>query len=121
MAVRRLAIGACILFLYSSAWSQESDPPAADKQFQTLAENGVRLCAAEHAFIFRYDGQLLRMVNSYNALPERIAFVQQHPVAPGRTGAASLEVELSSLSETRYQVTTAATTTASRMNSAIRP
>src|SRR5262249_2174618 len=57
--------------------------------FQTLAENGVRLCAAEHAFILRYDGQRLHMVSSYNASPDRIAFVQQHPVPPGRTGTAS--------------------------------
>ena len=57
--------------------------------FETLAENGVRLCGAERAFVFRYDGQLLRMVTSHNASPERIAFVEQHPVAPGRGGASA--------------------------------
>ncbi len=57
--------------------------------FETLAENGVRLCGAERAFVLRYDGQLLRMVTSYNASPERIAFVEQHPVPPGRSGAAA--------------------------------
>ena len=57
--------------------------------FQTLAENGVRLCGAERAFVFRYDGQVLRMVTSHNASPERISFVEQHPVAPGRGGASA--------------------------------
>jgi GAF domain-containing protein/CheY-like chemotaxis protein/anti-sigma regulatory factor (Ser/Thr protein kinase) len=62
--------------------------------FETLAENGVRLCGAERAFIFRFDGQLLRMVASHNATPERIAFVQQNPVAPGRgSGSARAALE----------------------------
>jgi GAF domain-containing protein/CheY-like chemotaxis protein len=61
--------------------------------FETLAENGVRLCGAERAFIFRFDGQLLRMVASHNATPERIAFVAQNPVAPGR-GSASARAAL---------------------------
>src|SRR2546426_12315001 len=30
--------------------------------FETLAENAVRLCEAEQAVIFRFDGQLLRPV-----------------------------------------------------------
>src|SRR5262249_36050769 len=30
--------------------------------FQTVAENSVRLCGADRAFIFRFDGELLRMV-----------------------------------------------------------
>ena len=57
--------------------------------FETLAENGVRLCGAERAFVFRYDGQLLRMVTSHNATPERVAYVEEHPITPGRGGAAS--------------------------------
>jgi GAF domain-containing protein/CheY-like chemotaxis protein len=62
--------------------------------FGALAENAVRLCAAERAHVFRFDGQLLRVVASHNASPERVAFVEQHPVAPGRgsgTGRAALE------------------------------
>src|SRR5262249_47564323 len=35
--------------------------------FETLAENAVRLCEAERAFIFRFDGQFLRAVASHNA------------------------------------------------------
>src|SRR5262249_54194750 len=29
--------------------------------FETLAENAVRLCGAERSFIFRFDGQILRI------------------------------------------------------------
>jgi GAF domain-containing protein/CheY-like chemotaxis protein len=62
--------------------------------FETLAENGVRLCAAERAFIFRFDGTLLRVVASYNASPELREFVERNPMAPGRhsaTARAALE------------------------------
>jgi len=62
--------------------------------FETLAENAVRLCEAERAFIFRFDGQLLHVVATYNASAELVAYVQQHPVAPGRgsgTARAALE------------------------------
>src|SRR5262249_3527280 len=47
--------------------------------FETLAENAVRLCEAEHAFIFRYDGQLLRSVASHNIPPALRAFVEANP------------------------------------------
>jgi GAF domain-containing protein/CheY-like chemotaxis protein/anti-sigma regulatory factor (Ser/Thr protein kinase) len=62
--------------------------------FETLAENGVRLCAAERAFIFRFDGKLLRVVAAHNASPELREFVERNPMAPGRhsaTGRAALE------------------------------
>jgi GAF domain-containing protein len=52
--------------------------------FDTVAENGVRLCEAERAFVYRFDGKLLRMVASHNASPELREFVRQNPIAPGR-------------------------------------
>ncbi len=52
--------------------------------FETLAENAVRLCAADRAFIFRFDGELLRAAVSYNASPELREFVERNPIAPGR-------------------------------------
>src|SRR5882762_5829033 len=55
--------------------------------FETLAENAVRLCEAERSFIFRFDGQLLRVVATHNAPAEIRAFVEQNPVAPGRGSA----------------------------------
>src|SRR5262245_35264068 len=52
--------------------------------FDTMAENAVRLCEAERAYIFRFDGKLLRAVAAHNAGPEHWEFVQRNPIAPGR-------------------------------------
>jgi signal transduction histidine kinase len=52
--------------------------------FDTLAANAVRLCEAERAFLFRFDGKLLRAVASYNVSPEFRKFVDSNPIAPGR-------------------------------------
>src|SRR5262249_20469656 len=62
--------------------------------FEALAENAVRLCEAERSFIFRFDGQVLRVVATYNASAELRAFVERNPIVPGRgsaTGRAALE------------------------------
>jgi len=37
--------------------------------FETLAENAVRLCEAKRSFIYRFDGQYLRVVATHNASP----------------------------------------------------
>jgi GAF domain-containing protein len=52
--------------------------------FDTMAENAVKLCEAERAFIFRFDGKLLRGVATYNVGPENREFVYRNPIAPGR-------------------------------------
>jgi GAF domain-containing protein len=52
--------------------------------FDTVAENGVRLCEAERAFVYRFDGKFLRMAASHNASPELKEFLLQNPIAPGR-------------------------------------
>ena len=39
--------------------------------FETVAESSVRLCGADRAFIFRFDGELLRMAVAYNS-PARV-------------------------------------------------
>jgi PAS domain S-box-containing protein len=62
--------------------------------FDTLAANAVRLCDAERAFIYRFDGEFLRAVTAYNAAPELVEAVQRTPLAPGRdsgTARAALE------------------------------
>src|SRR5437870_9435634 len=51
--------------------------------FETLAENAVRLCAAERGVIFRFDGQLLRVAEGYNVSSELREFLEQNPFAPG--------------------------------------
>src|SRR5262249_33715849 len=50
--------------------------------FDTLVENAVRLCEAERAFLFRFDGKLLRSVATYNVSPELREFVDKNPIAP---------------------------------------
>src|SRR5262249_54471860 len=50
--------------------------------FDTLVENAVRLCEAERAFLFRFDGKLLRSAASYNVSPELREFVDKNPIAP---------------------------------------
>jgi len=52
--------------------------------FDTLVENAVRLCEAERAFLFRFDGKFLRSAASYNVSPELREFVDKNPIAPGR-------------------------------------
>jgi GAF domain-containing protein/anti-sigma regulatory factor (Ser/Thr protein kinase) len=52
--------------------------------FKTLAANAVRLCEAERAMVLRYDGVHLRLVADHNVSPELRAYVEEHPIAPGR-------------------------------------
>jgi GAF domain-containing protein len=52
--------------------------------FDTMVESAVRLCGAERAFIFRFDGQLLRAAASYNVGAELRQFVDQNPIALGQ-------------------------------------
>ena len=62
--------------------------------FETVVESAVRLCEAERAFIFRFDGELLRSVVAFNASPELREFVEKNPTRPGRysaSGRAALE------------------------------
>ena len=62
--------------------------------FDTVAESSVRLCGADKAFIFRFDGEVLRMVAGYNASAELAEFVRQNPIRPGRhTGTARAALE----------------------------
>jgi GAF domain-containing protein len=62
--------------------------------FETVAESSVRLCGADRAFIYRFDGELLRMVVAFNASQALKDFISQNPIRPGRTsgaGRAALE------------------------------
>jgi GAF domain-containing protein len=57
--------------------------------FETLVESSVRLCGADRAFIFRFDGELLRMAAAFNnASREWREYLAQHPTRPGRNSAA---------------------------------
>jgi GAF domain-containing protein len=52
--------------------------------FNAIADNAVRLCEAERAFIFRFDGHFLRAVAHYNVGSEIEQFVDQNPIPLGR-------------------------------------
>jgi GAF domain-containing protein len=52
--------------------------------FDAMAENAVKLCGAERAFIFRFDGERLRAVAYHNVGLELREFVDQRPIVPGR-------------------------------------
>jgi signal transduction histidine kinase len=62
--------------------------------FESVAESAVRLCEADKAFIFRFDGELLRSVVAFNASPQLAEFIANNPTRPGRasaSGRAALE------------------------------
>ena len=62
--------------------------------FESVAESAVRLCDADRAFIFRFDGELLRMAVAYNVSEEFKEWIVQNPIRPGRysgSGRAALE------------------------------
>jgi signal transduction histidine kinase len=62
--------------------------------FETVAESSVRLCGADRAFIFRFDGELSRLVVAFNAPRELKEFLERNPIRPGRhsgTARAALE------------------------------
>jgi GAF domain-containing protein len=62
--------------------------------FETVAESSVRLCGADRAFIFRFDGELLRMVVGYNSTPGFVEWVAKNPIRPGRhSGSARAALE----------------------------
>jgi GAF domain-containing protein len=62
--------------------------------FETVAESSVKLCGADRAFIFRFDGELLRMVVAYNSSPEFAEWVAKNPIRPGRqSGSARAALE----------------------------
>jgi GAF domain-containing protein len=52
--------------------------------FDSMAESAVRLCEAERAYIFRFDGEVLRAVAAFNAGPENQDWVYRNPISLGR-------------------------------------
>src|SRR5262249_19626053 len=62
--------------------------------FETLAENAVRLCEAEQAVVFRFDGQLLRPVVIRGFADTDADLIEQNPITLDRgsaSGRAALE------------------------------
>jgi two-component system, NtrC family, sensor kinase len=57
--------------------------------FEAVVESSAKLCGADRAFIFRFDGELLRVAASYNTTDEFRRWVEQHPIPPGRHSASA--------------------------------
>jgi signal transduction histidine kinase len=57
--------------------------------FETVAESSVRLCGANRAFIYRFDGELLRLAAAFNAPQKLQEWREQKPIRAGRQGAAA--------------------------------
>src|SRR5262249_30079494 len=51
--------------------------------FEALIGSAARLCEAENAFIFRYDGDIFRVVSGHNVPPELAEFADRNPIRPG--------------------------------------
>jgi GAF domain-containing protein len=52
--------------------------------FETVVESSVRLCGAARALIYRFDGEVLRLVATFNAPKKLKDFLSQNPIRPGR-------------------------------------
>ena len=59
--------------------------------FETAAESSVKLCGADRAFIYRFNGELLRMAVALNAPQTLKDFLTQNPIRPGRYSGAGRE------------------------------
>ncbi len=51
---------------------------------ETLLESAVRLCGATRGHVYRYDGEFLRFAAAFGAWPGFRAFLEEHPLRPGR-------------------------------------
>ena len=59
---------------------------------KTVAESSVRLCGADRAFIFSFDGEKLQALVSLNVPQVSQDFVSRNPIRPGRDSAAGRAV-----------------------------
>jgi signal transduction histidine kinase len=62
--------------------------------FETVVESSARLCRAYGSNIFRFDGELLRLAATFNVPQHVNAWLEQHPIRPGRqSGSARAALE----------------------------
>src|SRR5262249_1721479 len=63
-----------------------SSPTELAPVFSTILANACRLCDANLAAIWRYDGEVLIGAAHYNASPEFADFLMKTPIRPGSQG-----------------------------------
>jgi GAF domain-containing protein/anti-sigma regulatory factor (Ser/Thr protein kinase) len=54
---------------------------------ETLIENATRLCGAQRGVMYRWDGEVFRVMAAYNSPAELTAFLERSPHRPGRGSA----------------------------------
>jgi GAF domain-containing protein len=57
--------------------------------FEAVIESSVRLCGADRAFFYRFDGEVLRVAAGFNAPKELTEYVERTPIRPGRNSASA--------------------------------
>jgi signal transduction histidine kinase len=57
--------------------------------FEAVAESSVRLCGADRANIFRFDGEVLRVAAASNAPQRLMNWLERNPIQPGRHSVAA--------------------------------
>ena len=57
--------------------------------FETVAENSVRLCGADRANVYRFDGEFLQMGAGFNLPREFQEWAEKNPNRPGRHSASA--------------------------------
>ncbi len=64
-----------------------SSPTDLQPVFQTILDNGVRLCEAQNGAVFRFDGEVFRAVVANNISAALQAYTESTPIRPGRESA----------------------------------
>jgi GAF domain-containing protein/CheY-like chemotaxis protein/anti-sigma regulatory factor (Ser/Thr protein kinase) len=65
-----------------------SSPTDVQPVFDTIVQSAVRLCGALYGVVFRFDGDLIRVVTSHNVSPDALAELEHvYPARPGRESA----------------------------------
>ena len=64
-----------------------SSPTDIQPVFQTILDNGVRLCEAQNGAVFRFDGEVFRAVVANNISAALQAYIESTPIRPGRESA----------------------------------